>query len=100
MGFYEFPVNSLVLACSPKTILKEWRFVVASGEAAREELGPLSEGRCYCLKWPAIIGGSYESNNLGTISLDELISFSGHMAEQTKICQTEVKLTSRSYRDR
>jgi hypothetical protein len=31
MGFYEFPANSLVLVSSPKTILKEWRFVVASG---------------------------------------------------------------------
>lgn len=51
-------------------------------ELAREKLGPLPEGRCYCLKLPAIIGGKYETGNLGTIPLDELISFAGDMAEQ------------------
>ena len=29
MGFYEFPVESLVVVSSPKIIVKEWRFVVA-----------------------------------------------------------------------
>ena len=53
-------------------------------EVARQGLGPLPEGRCYCLKLPAVIGGSYELSNLGTVSLDELISFSGDMAEQIK----------------
>lgn len=32
MGFYEFPGNSLVVVSSPKTILHEWRFVVANGQ--------------------------------------------------------------------
>ena len=31
MGFYEFPVSSLVLVSSPKAILNEWRFLVADG---------------------------------------------------------------------
>lgn len=31
MGFYEFPVDSLVVVSSPKTLLAEWRFVVAGG---------------------------------------------------------------------
>jgi hypothetical protein len=53
-------------------------------DLARQKLGPLPEGRCYCLKLPAVIGGSYDATNLGTISLSELISFSGHMAEQIK----------------
>jgi len=53
-------------------------------ELAKENLGPLPDGRCYCLKLPALIGGTYEATNLGTISLEELISFSGHMAEQIK----------------
>ncbi len=53
-------------------------------EVAREKLGSLSEGRCYCLKLPAVIGGSYEATNIGTISLAELISYSGDMAEQIK----------------
>lgn len=32
MGFYEFPVNSLVVVSSPKTIKNEWRFVIANGK--------------------------------------------------------------------
>jgi hypothetical protein len=51
-------------------------------ELARQKLGVLTEGRCYCLKRPAIIGGNYEADNLGTISVDELIAFSGDMARQ------------------
>jgi hypothetical protein len=53
-------------------------------ELARQKLGPLPEGRCYCLKRPAVIGGSYDEANLGCISVDELIAFSGDMAEQIK----------------
>jgi hypothetical protein len=49
-------------------------------QVARNE----DEGRCYCLKQPAVIGGTYEAANLGTISLHELISFSGAMAQQIK----------------
>jgi hypothetical protein len=51
-------------------------------ELAHENLGPLTEGRCYCLKLPAIIGGKYEADNIGTISLEELIAYSGNMAER------------------
>ncbi len=32
MGFYEFPVESLVVVSSPKTITAEWRYVVADGK--------------------------------------------------------------------
>ena len=53
-------------------------------ELARQQLGPLPEGWYYCLKLPGVIGGRYEAQNLGTISLDELISFSGDMAAQIK----------------
>jgi hypothetical protein len=65
-------------------------------EQARQKLGPLVEGQCYCLKLPAVIGGGYAVTNLGTVSLIELISFSGSMAEQIKDlpdgCQTEIKI--------
>jgi hypothetical protein len=53
-------------------------------ELATQQIGPVSDGRCYCLKIPAVIGGKYEADNIGTISLDELISFSGDMAAQIK----------------
>ncbi|HTU21936.1 MAG TPA: T6SS immunity protein Tdi1 domain-containing protein [Gemmataceae bacterium] len=51
---------------------------------AKQRLGPLPDGRCYCLKVPSVIGGSYEATNFETISLTELISFSGYMAARTR----------------
>jgi len=53
-------------------------------DLAGKKLGPLRKGRCYCLKVPAVIGGKYEASNLGTITLKELTSFAGDMAEQIK----------------
>lgn len=32
MGFYEFPPSSLVVVSSPRSILSEWRFVIATGK--------------------------------------------------------------------
>ncbi len=51
---------------------------------AKNELGLPAEGQCYCLKTPAVIGGSYDTSNLGVIGLQELICFSGEMAAKTK----------------
>ena len=51
---------------------------------AKQELGELGENQKYCLKIPAIIGGKYSKENLGKISFDELISFSGDLAFQIK----------------
>jgi hypothetical protein len=51
---------------------------------ALQALGPAPEGKCYCLKVPAVLGGAYAAHNVGMIALDELISFSGHVAQQIK----------------
>jgi hypothetical protein len=51
---------------------------------AREKLGPLEPGHCYCLKMPGVLGGAYDSDNLATISRLEAIAFSGDLAEQIK----------------
>jgi hypothetical protein len=32
MGFYDFPCESLVVVSSPKTIVREWRLVIADGQ--------------------------------------------------------------------
>ena len=53
-------------------------------EAAKASLGELPTGRKYCLKIPGILGGAYEIDNIGTISFEELISFSGDIAYQCK----------------
>lgn len=49
---------------------------------ARKKLGALQDGRKYCFKIPAVLGGAYEDENLGTIALSELIMFSGDIARQ------------------
>ena len=42
------------------------------------------EGRCFCLKIPAVLGGEYAIENIATISLPELIAFAGDVAHQIK----------------
>jgi hypothetical protein len=48
---------------------------------ALARVGPLDQGRKYCLKIPAVLGGEYGGYNLGTIGLSELIGVSGDMAK-------------------
>ena len=45
-------------------------------------LGPLEEGRKYCLKIPSALGGHYGCDNLAMAPLAELIRFSGEGAQQ------------------
>jgi hypothetical protein len=63
--------------------LRDWH-MRSLVEQAREKCGPLPEGRKYCLKIPAILGGQYGGENFATISLVELIRASGHLARQIK----------------
>lgn len=51
---------------------------------ATAELGVPGAGRCFCLKVPGALGGKYEIENVGTISLEELIAFTGDVAAQVK----------------
>jgi hypothetical protein len=59
----------------------EMRRLVA---AAIDMFGQPGEGRCFCLKLPGLLGGKYDSSNVGTIALDELIAFSGDLAAQLR----------------
>jgi hypothetical protein len=49
---------------------------------AESTLGPLADGRKYCLKIPSALGGHYGRDNLATVPLAELIRFSGEGAQQ------------------
>ncbi|WP_394747648.1 T6SS immunity protein Tdi1 domain-containing protein [Spongiimicrobium salis] len=51
---------------------------------AKSELGELHKNQKYCLKKPAAIGGKYVASNIGKISFEELISFSGSLGFQIK----------------
>lgn len=63
--------------------LRDW-YMRTLVDQAKETLGPLTEGRKYCLKIPGILGGQYGGSNLATISLVELVRFSGDVAKQIK----------------
>jgi len=51
-------------------------------EAGEGKFGPLPADRCFCLKIPGVLGGKYEPDNLGTISVAELIRFAGDLGNQ------------------
>jgi hypothetical protein len=53
-------------------------------EIAEAKYGTQPVGRCFCLKIPGILGGAYGIENIGTISIGELIRFSGDVAHQIK----------------
>jgi hypothetical protein len=53
-------------------------------DMAKESLGPLTEGRKYCLKVPGLLGGEYDVENFGTAPLVELIRMSGDIAKQVE----------------
>ncbi|CAJ0896662.1 T6SS immunity protein Tdi1 domain-containing protein [Ralstonia flatus] len=61
--------------------LVDWQ-MSALVDQATQRLGPLASGRKYCLKIPGVLGGEYGGDNLGTISTEELIRFSGDIAQQ------------------
>jgi hypothetical protein len=63
--------------------LQDW-YMTGLVEKAKEKFGPLSVGRKYCLKIPGAMGGEYGGDNLATISLEELIRASGHLASQIR----------------
>lgn len=63
--------------------LHDW-YMRALVDLAFQKLGVLPEGRKYCLKIPSVLGGAYEGDNLGTISLEELVLASGDIARQIK----------------
>jgi len=63
--------------------VEDWE-MGAFGREAERALGPPGDGRCYCLKIPAVLGGQYARENLGVISIAELLGASGSMAFQIK----------------
>ena len=69
-----------VLSSNPE-FLQDWHMSPLVN-LAKEILGPLTEGRKYCLKIPAVIGGEYAASNLATAPLSALIGFSGYIAQQ------------------
>lgn len=61
--------------------LADWHMSALVSQAL-QQLGELSAGQKYCLKIPGVLGGEYGGENLGTISIEELIRSSGYIAQQ------------------
>ena len=53
-------------------------------DLAEAKYGTQPVHRCFCLKTPGILGGTYQIENIGTIRIGELIRFSGDLANQIK----------------
>ena len=75
--------SELDLLSKDQAFLHDW-YMTALVEQAEELLGPLSVGRKYCLRIPGPLGGEYGGENLSTLTLNELVLASGHIAEQIK----------------
>ena len=61
--------------------VEDWKMTALAAKA-EAILGRPGEGRCYCLKYPAVLGGQYGGDNLATIGIEELVSVAGDMARQ------------------
>jgi len=51
---------------------------------ATSKLGSPPEGSCFCLKIPAVLSGAYDLENVGTITIRELLATAGDIAFQIK----------------
>lgn len=55
------------------------KVLVALGKV---KLGPVTEGRKYCLKIPGVLSGAYGGDNLATAPQVKLVRLSGDFARQ------------------
>jgi hypothetical protein len=53
-------------------------------DQAKESVGPLDDGRKYCLVIPGVLGGKYDASNIKSVPLLELISLSGDIGQQIR----------------
>lgn len=63
-------------------------------EKAEAALGSLSEGQCYHLVIPSVLGGAYAVENIKRIAITDWLGFSGEVARQIEVLPdgTQVKL--------
>jgi hypothetical protein len=76
------PTDLAALMADPE-FREDWEMtpVVSQPEAS---YGVQPDGRCFCLKIPGVLGGKYSIDNIGTITLIEVVSFSGHLGRRIK----------------
>ena len=72
---------ALDLLSRDQEFLRGW-YLTDLVKLAKDHFGPLTDGRKYCLKLPAVLGGGYGAENLATAPLVEIVSMSGDIARQ------------------
>ncbi len=65
--------------------------------SAKAALGTPKNDECYCLKLPAVLGGDYSIQNIGKITIAELIRTSGYLAEKISDLPDGAKNNNRCY---
>jgi hypothetical protein len=92
------------LSCEPVTETQQGVHEIQSSddwkmermvELATAALGAPGVERCFCLKTPGVLGGEYAIGNVGTITVAELIAFSGDVASQIEDLPDGSKITFR-----
>lgn len=63
--------------------LADW-YMTALVDQAKVSVGPLADGRKYCLAIPGVLGGAYDSSNIKSVPLVELIRLSGDIGKQIR----------------
>lgn len=66
-----------------QTFLVDW-YMSELVEAAKDSVGLLEEGRKYCLVIPSVLGGTYDTSNIKSVPLVELVRFSGDLGKQIR----------------
>lgn len=59
---------------------------------AQKQLGELEVGEKYCLKLPVVLGGLFESGNLGKLDHKKLLQITGEMAKHIQGLSEEKRL--------
>lgn len=73
--------QELGVLAQDQEFLVDWN-MQALVDAAKVNIGPLSENRKYCLVIPGVLGGAYDISNIRSVPLIELIRFSGDLGKQ------------------
>lgn len=73
--------NEFEKLLSDQEYQRDWHMADLAADA-HKSIGATTQGRCYCLKIPAVLGGEYAVANIGTVSITELIACAGDMARQ------------------
>lgn len=75
--------DELARLSQDQDFLADW-YMTALVDQANESVGPLADGRKYCLVIPGVLGGAYDISNIKSVPLVELVRLSGDIGQQIR----------------